>query len=160
MQSLYQSNYQDVKKGSSVMEMQQHHHQNPVTTIVQHVEKDAKKLELPLEKVEHKVSHLKESIDKKIDEKALPVEENIINKILRDPNTEKLIKYTLNSPDAKKIFEDVAKEELQELRQDFAKSLKNLEDNVSQDLKQIRQNLIYAGCSITIVALALLAYAY
>jgi hypothetical protein len=132
----------------------QHHHQNPVTAIVQHVERDVKKIELPLEKVEHKVGHIEESIDKTISEKKLSLEESFVDRLLKDPNTEKLIKYTLNSPDAKKIFEDIAQEKIQQLREELGAQVKNLENQYSQDFKK----LICAGVGITIVLIGLALY--
>jgi hypothetical protein len=132
-------------------------HQGQITEIVAHVKKDVKKIERPLAEIEHKIGHLEESIDKKIDEKTLSDEENFVDKILKSSNTEKLIEYTINDPRAKKIIKDIIEEKLQEFRKEVTKEYKKLQDNFSNDFKQITHNAIYFGIAVTVVTFLLIA---
>ncbi|HEX4068489.1 MAG TPA: hypothetical protein VHX42_00155 [Candidatus Babeliales bacterium] len=133
------------------MDMQ--HHEGPLTEIVEHVKKDVKKIEHPSEMIKHKAGYLEELISKKIDEETLPFEKEILNKILEDPNTEKLIEYIANHPKTKKIVVDIAEEKLQQLKEEFTKQLKILENQHAQNFKE----LIYVGVGITVMAVILIA---
>jgi len=133
-------------------------HQGQITEIVAHVKKDVKKIERPLAEIEHKIGHLEESIDEKHNEKTLSLEEDIVENILKSSNTEKLVEFTINNPRTKKIIEDIAEGKLQEFKKEVAQECKRLEDNFSNDFKQITRNAIYFGIAVTAALLLIASY--
>ena len=142
------------------MDMQQHqHHSTPMTQIVSVVKKGEEKLEhkLGISKEKEKLEKDINLVGKKIDETALPLEEHIVDKILADQNTEKLIEYIINSPKTKKIVKDIANEDLQELKKELVQQIKKLEDNYSDDFKHLTHGLIYfaLGAAIALKVITL-----
>ncbi len=140
------------------MEIQQH--QNPLIEMVHKVEKDVKKIEHPFAEIEHKTGHLEESLEKKADEKELSVEENVVDQILKSPNTEKLLEYIANHPRTKKICEDIAEEKVEQLKKELTEQIKNIENKYSQDADKmisIGKNIAYASAVLGIIIIAHIA---
>jgi hypothetical protein len=111
-----------------------------------------------VETIEHKAGHLEESINEKHDEKRLSLEERIVENILKSSNTEKLIEFTIDNPRTKKIIEDIAEKKFQEFKKEVARECKRLEDNFSNDFKQITHNIIYFGVAVTAALLLIASY--
>jgi myo-inositol-1-phosphate synthase len=122
-------------------------YQNPITEIVAHVKQNVEKIKHPLAELEHKAGHLEESINQKRDEKTLLFEEDIVERILKSPNTEKLLEYIINNPRTKKICTDIAEEKVKELKQEI------------DDYKQMAHNLLYCGVVVTVAWLLITTYA-